>query len=55
MEGINKVLRLLQEMMKDEEYARFLGLIETESEEGNELQRRDDLADAIQERIGEIP
>lgn len=34
MEGINKVLRLLQEMMKDEEYAGFLGLIETGGEEG---------------------
>ena len=33
-ESINKVLRPLQEMMKDEEYAGFLGLIETGGEEG---------------------
>ena len=31
-ESINKVLRPLQEMMKDEEYSEFLGLIETRKE-----------------------
>ena len=39
-ESINKVLRPLKEMMKDEEYAEFLGLIETgkKGEGGNEVE-----------------
>ena len=35
-ESINKVLRPLREMMKDEEYAGFLGLIETGDGEDGE-------------------
>ena len=35
-ESINKILQPLQEMMKDEAYAGFLGLIETEEENGEE-------------------
>lgn len=35
-ESINKILQPLQEMMKDEAYAGFLGLIETGEENGEE-------------------
>ena len=46
-ESINKVLRPLKEMMKDEEYAEFLGLIETGKEGNNGMETEMNYGDTM--------